>query len=72
MMQWFKRLFRSERKEKTTMVEVLRDLWDIDQNNVVHEEPPESVDTDIYHVQPREKPMPHRSSRRKKKYKPLK
>lgn len=48
------------------MVEALRELWDINSQKV-REEPPPRVDTDIYHVEPRNKPIPHRSSPRRER-----
>ena len=70
MWGWVKKMFRDEpqRTSETTMVEVLRELWDIDDRKP-HEMPPPNVDTDIYHVDPRNKPVPHRDSRRRQRYK---
>lgn len=70
MWMWVKRLFRDERErpQQTTMVEVLRELWDIDDRRN-HEMPPPNVDTDIYHVEARSKVMPRRDPRRRQRYK---
>ena len=70
MWQWAKKLFREEREKKpeTTMVEVLRELWDIDDSKH-HEVPPPNVVTDIYHVEPRNKAVPRRDPRRRQRYK---
>jgi len=69
MWQWTKKLFKEEPKPKTKMVEVLRELWDI--RDKEREAPPTNVDTDIYHVLPRDKAVPHRSSTRRQHYKKL-
>jgi len=69
MWYWVKKLFKEdEKKSKTTMVEVLRELWDIDESKH-HEVPPPNIDTDIYHVMPRDKAVPHRDSSRRQRYK---
>lgn len=71
MLKWAKKLFKEEPKEekpKTTMVEVLQELWDIDDKKP-HEMPPPNVNHDIYHVEPRDKTVPRRDARRKHRYK---
>ena len=69
-MEWFKKMFveDSPKQSRTTMVEVLRELWDI--KDTKHREmPPPNVDTDIYHVTPTDKAIPHRPSRGRRRYK---
>lgn len=70
MWSWVKKLFHEEREKtsETTMVEVLRELWDID-DRPRHEMPPPHVDTDIYRVEARNKPVPRRDPRRRQRYK---
>lgn len=71
MIKWVKKLFQEEEREpeqKTTMVEVLRELWDINDKKP-HEKPPPHVDHDIYHVEPRDKTVPRRDPRRRQRYK---
>ena len=70
MWTWFKKLFHEERERppETTMVEVLRELWDIDDRRE-HEMPPPNVDTDIYRVEARNRPVPRRDPRRRQRYK---
>ena len=71
MFKWAKKMFEPEpepEKPRTTMVEVLQELWDIDETKP-HEPPPQNVNTDIYAVAPHDKVIPHRSSRRRRRYK---
>ena len=44
-------------KKPTTMVEVLKELWDVDKKKEI-ERPPLNVNTDIYAVEPRDKNSP--------------
>lgn len=69
-MKWVKKLFRAAPKppeHRTTMVEVLKELWDIDDRKP-HEEAPRHVNHDIYHVGPRDKAVPPRDSRGRQRY----
>lgn len=70
MFNWVKKLFVEEpkpTKEPTTMVAVLKELWDIDQKKEV-EHPPPNVNTDIYAVESRDRTVPRRSRSRRQRY----
>ncbi len=70
MWNWTKKLLKEEPKpeQHTTMVEVLKELWDIDVKKP-HEMPPPDVNHDIYHVESRDKTVPRRDPSRKHRYK---
>jgi hypothetical protein len=72
MIKWAKKLFQPEPQpepQHATMVEVLQELWDIDEGKPPHEMPPPNVSSDIYAVESRDKTIPHRDPKRRQRYK---
>jgi hypothetical protein len=71
MMKWAKKLFFEEPtppEKPTTMVEVLQELWDVDQKKKEIEHAPPNVSTDIYTVADRDKGIPRRPRTRRQHY----